>query len=82
MARIIAFGEFENKRKQKQFENNLQKKVEEIEEELGIEDPLLVLTDDIAITLGDKLLDIREEINSVLDILGIDEVDHVEGLET
>lgn len=78
MAKIIAFGEFENKRKQKQFENELQTKIEEVETELGIEDPLLVLTDDIALTLGNKLIDIRDEVNSVLEILGIGEVEGID----
>ena len=75
MAKIIAFGEFQEKKSQKNFERNLQSEIEEVEKKLGIpeDEPLLVLTDMNAITIGNCLLDARNEINRVLDILGIDE---------
>lgn len=75
MAKIIAFGEFQSKKSQKTFERNLQTEIEKIEKNLGIpeDEPLLVLTDMNAITIGNCLLDVRSEINRVLDILGIEE---------
>lgn len=74
MAKIIAFGEFQSKKKQEVFERNLQTEIEAVEAKLGLEeDPLLVLTDSLALTVGNCLLDARNEINRVLEILGIDE---------
>lgn len=75
MAKIIAFGEYQGNKKQQTFEYNLQKEIEEVERKLGIpeDEPLLVLTDMNAITIGNCLLDVRSEINKVLDILGIEE---------
>lgn len=75
MAKIIAFGEYQGKKKQESFEHNLQKEIEEVEKKLNIpeDEPLLVLTDMNTITIGNCLLDVRNEINKVLDILGIDE---------
>lgn len=75
MAKIIAFGEYKNGVKQKYFEKRLQEEFEKVEEKLNIpeDEPLLVLTDMNAITIGNCLLDVREEINRVLDILGIEE---------
>lgn len=74
MAKIIAFGEFQSKKKQETFERNLQTEIEAVEVKLGLEeDPLLVLTDSLALTVGNCLLDARNEINRALEILGIDE---------
>lgn len=82
MAKIIAFGEYQNKIKQRRFEENLQSEIEKVEEKLGIEEPLLVLTDDIALTLGNYLLDIKESVTTALEILGIEESEELpEGLE-
>lgn len=75
MAKIIAFGEYQDKKKQESFDKKLQKEIEEVEKKLGIleDEPLLVLTDMNAITIGNCLLDARSEINRALDILGIEE---------
>lgn len=75
MAKIIAFGEYQGKKKQETFEHNLQKEIEEVEKKLGIpeDEPLMVLTDMNVITIGNCLLDARKEINRALDILGIEE---------
>ena len=75
MAKIIAFGEFQGKKSQKNFERNLQSEIEEVEKKLGIpeDEPLLVVTDMNAITIGNCLLDARNEINRALNILGIEE---------
>ena len=76
MAKIIAFGEFQSKKKQEIFERNLQTEIEAVEAKLGLEDePLLVLTDTLAMTVGNCLLDARSEINRALEILGIEEGD-------
>lgn len=78
MAKIIAFGEYKNSRKQAKFEDELQSEIEKVEQKLGLEDePLLVLTDSLALTVGNCLLDARSEINRALEILGIDEVEEM-----
>lgn len=86
MAKILAFGEFQSKKKQEIFERNLQTEIEKIEERLNIpkDEPLLVLTDMNAITIGNCLLDAKNEINNtlgeinrVLDILGIEESEEI-----
>lgn len=82
MAKIIAFGEYSDEHKQKKFEDDLQKEIEKVEEKLGlaaVDEPLLVLTDMQAMTVGNCLLDARAEINRALEILGIKEGD-MEGL--
>lgn len=82
MAKIIAFGERKGKGNQNRFERNLQTEIEEVEKRLGIpeDEPLLVLTDMNALTVGNCLLDAKngmvtclDEINRALEILGIDE---------
>lgn len=75
MAKLIVFGEYQSKRKQKGFEDKLQTEIEEIEKKLGIpeDEPLLVLSDMNAITIGNCLLDARNEIDRALKILGIEE---------
>lgn len=82
MAKIIAFGERKGKSNQNRFERNLQTEIEEVEKRLGIpeDEPLLVLTDMNALTVGNCLLDAKngmvtclDEINRALEILGIDE---------
>lgn len=83
MAKIIAFGEYSDKYKQQKFENQLQTEIEKVEEKLGltqVDEPLLVLTDMQATTIGNCLLDVKNEISNglkeidrVLEILGIEE---------
>lgn len=75
MAKIIAFGEYGGKTRQRHFERNLQSEIEKVERKLSIpeDEPLLVLTDMNAITIGNCLLDARNEIDRALEILGIDE---------
>lgn len=75
MAKIIAFGTYEKKKSQKLFERRLQTEIEEVEKRLGIpeDEPLLVITDMNALTVGNCLLDARNEINRALEILGIGE---------
>lgn len=84
MAKIIVFGEFQQKLKQEKFERDLQKAIEEVEKRLDIPEgeDLLVLSDINALTIGNCLLDAQRDIinahnaiNRVLDILSIEEGD-------
>ena len=73
MAKVIAFGEYSNSRRQVKFERELQKEIEGVEDKLGIADPLLVLTDDIALSIGNCLIDARDSINQALSLMNIEE---------
>ncbi len=74
MAKIIVFSDFADSKKEKEFVKKLNDKISDIESELGIEDePLLVLTDEAAINLGNQLIDIKEAAQAALDILNISE---------
>lgn len=77
MAKVIAFGEYKTIKQQLRFEKRLQKRIEKVEKELGIEEPLLVLTEMNALTIGNHLLDARSEINKALEILGIEEREEI-----
>lgn len=86
MAKIVAFGEFQSKKNQETFEANLQTEIEKVEKKLGLEnEPLLVLTDMNALTIGNCLLDAKNWINNnviykidkALEILGIDESEEI-----
>ena len=78
MGKIIVFGSFINKKQQYEFTKKLQEKVQQIEIELGIEDePLTVLTDEATINLGNQLIDIKESVQSALQILNISESEEV-----
>ena len=77
MAKIVVFGDFLDKHQKESFSNKLNEAVEKLEQELGLEDPLLVLTDDAALSVGNSLLDAREEINNALEILGIRESEEI-----
>ena len=73
MAKVIAFGEYNNSRRQAKFERDLQKEIEGVEDKLGIADPLLVLTDDVALSIGNCLIDARDSINQALSLMNIEE---------
>lgn len=74
MAKIIVFSDFADSKKEKEFVKKLNDKISDVESELGIEDePLLVLTDEAAINLGNQLIDIKEAAQAALDILNISE---------
>lgn len=90
MAKIIGFDEFYNIKKKVIEQETIRKEIENIEEKLGLEDdPLLVLSDELAMTAGNCLLDARNalvnvtyEIDRVLDILGIEETEELpDGIE-
>lgn len=87
MAKIVAFGEFKTKAFQEAFENVLQKEIEGIEKKLDIPEGenLLVLTDTNTLTIGNYLLDARDNminasnaIQHVLNILNIGETNSLE----
>lgn len=73
MAKIISFPSenvvYDN------FEKELNKKIQKVEEELGIEEdePLTVLTDNSCITLINNLIDAKENIEEALNMLGYEE---------
>ena len=73
MAQVIASGEYSNSRRQAKFERELQKEIEGVEDKLGIADPLLVLTDDVALSIGNCLIDARDSINQALSLMNIEE---------
>ena len=73
MAKVIAFGEYSNSRRQAKFERELQNEIEGVEDKLGIADPLLVLTDDVALSIGNCLIDARDSINQALSLMNIEE---------
>lgn len=74
MGKIIVFDEFKDKKTHDEFIKKLQEKVDEIEVELGIEDePLTVLTEEVTLNLGNMLIDIKENVESALEILNISE---------
>ena len=47
--------------------------IEDVEDKLGIADPLLVLTDDVALSIGNCLIDARDSINQALSLMNIEE---------
>ena len=73
MAKVIAFEEYSNSRRQAKCERDLQKEIEGVEDKLGIADPLLVLTDDVALSIGNCLIDARDSINQALSLMNIEE---------
>lgn len=78
MAKIIGFDAFYNARKATIKQLQIQQEVENLEKKLGLEDdPLLVLSDEMAMTIGNSLLDARNEINRALEVLGIDESEEI-----
>ena len=78
MAKVIAFGEYSNSRRQAKFERELQNEIEGVEDKLGIADPLLVLTDDIALSIGNCLIDARDSINQALSLMNIEKKEELQ----
>lgn len=73
MGKIIVLGDFKNKKEKEKVENQILKKVDEIEKELHLDEPLTVLTDDAVLSIANVLIDARDEITNALDILGVEE---------
>ena len=84
MGKIVIMGEFKDKKQKENLLVKIQQKVEEIEVELGLEEPLTVLTDDAVIAVLNDLEDIKENlsnaadsIKSIYDILNFDECEEL-----
>lgn len=77
MSKVIGIGEYKDKKRKENIEKQILDRVNQIEEDLGLEDPLTVLTDDCVINIANNLIDVRDGINDVLDLLGVSESEDV-----
>ena len=77
MSKVIGIGEYKDKKRKENIEKQILDRVNQIEEDLGLEDPLTVLTDDTVINIANSLIDARDEINDVLNLLGVSETEEV-----
>ncbi len=77
MSKVIGIGEYKDKKRKENIEKQILDRVNQIEEDLGLEDPLTVLTDDCVISIANNLIDVRDGINDVLDLLGVSESEDV-----
>lgn len=77
MSKVIGIGEYKDKKRKENIEKQILDRVNQIEEDLGLEDPLTVLTDDCVISIANNLIDVRDGINDVLDLLGVSETEEV-----
>lgn len=73
MGKVVVIGDYKAKKEKDSIEQKILDRVDEIENELGLEDPLTVLTDDTVISIANSLIDARDEINDVLKLLGVSE---------
>ena len=67
MGKIVLMGDFKDKKQKSELLNKIQVKVEEIEKELELEEPLTVLTDDAVISVLNDLEDMKENISNMSD---------------
>ena len=72
MGKIIVMGEFLDKKQKDNLLSKIQEKVDEIEKELGLEEPLTVLTDDCVLSVINNLIDAKESIDTILDTFNYD----------
>lgn len=80
MANIVNIADYIDG--QDNFNKQLNEKITQVEEELGIDEPLTVLTDDAALQLINQLIDIRDSAQSVLKSLNVEESEVLpDGLE-
>ena len=80
MANIVNIADYIDG--QDNFNKQLNEKITQVEEELGIDEPLTVLTDDAALQLINQLIDIRDSAQSALKSLNIEESEVLpDGLE-
>lgn len=80
MANIVNIADYIDG--QDSFNKQLNEKITQVEEELGIDEPLTVLTDDAALQLINQLIDIRDSAQSALKSLNIEESEVLpDGLE-
>ena len=81
MANIVNIADYIDG--QDNFNKQLNEKITQVEEELGIDEPLTVLTDDAALQLINQLIDIRDSAQSALKSLNIEESEVLpDGLES
>ena len=73
MGKVISFGEFKEKKEQQNIENQILERVDQIEKDLGLEEHLTILTDNCVLQIANSLIDARDEINSILETLGVEE---------
>lgn len=67
MAKIINFDSIKKGKDKEKFEKDLYEKIDKIEKELGIEDePLTVLTESVADTIMNNLIDVKDSITEIL----------------
>ena len=80
MANIVNIADYIDG--QDSFNKQLNEKITQVEEELGIDEPLTVLTDDAALQLINQLIDIRDSAQSALKSLNVEESEVLpDGLE-
>lgn len=81
MANIVNIADYIDG--QDSFNKQLNEKITQVEEELGIDEPLTVLTDDAALQLINQLIDIRDSAQSALKSLNVEESEVLpDGLES
>lgn len=73
MGKIVILGEFKDKKQKQNIEKAILERVDQIEKDLGLEEPLTVLSDDTVLSIANSLIDARDEINDALSTLGVEE---------
>lgn len=73
MGKIVSIGEFKERKEQQNIESQILERVDQIENDLGLEEPLTILTDNCVLSIANSLIDARDEINSILETLGVEE---------
>lgn len=70
-----------NSYKADKFNSKLNEAVMKLEEDLGIEEPLTIMTDDTALSIVNALINIKENVEEMLSTLGYEgEVESLEDL--
>lgn len=65
MGKIVLMGDFVNKKQKNDLLGKIQEKVDEIEKELNLEEPLTVLTDDAMIAVLNDIEDIKDNLSNM-----------------
>lgn len=73
MGKIVSIGEFKERKEQQSIENQILERVDQIEKDLNLEEPLTILTDNCVLQIANSLIDARDEINTILETLGVEE---------
>lgn len=78
MAKIINFNDIKKEKEKETFERRLNDEIAKVEEKLGIEEePLTVLTDNAAVTFINDLIDIKDSVTELLEILNVEECEEL-----